>query len=274
MNRTNVRGKIVVCELNGGRVRSGELVKRAGGVAMVLVNNEDLANTTFAKAHVLPAAHVGYADGLKIKAYINSTTTRPTAKRGPNLASLGILNPDILGPGVNILAAWPTSVENNTNTKSTFNMVSGTSKACPHLSGVAALLKSEHPDWSPAATKSVIMTTADVVNPAHNPIEDETFLPANILATGAGHVNPAAASDPGLIYDIKPQDYVPYLCGLKYTSQQVDSIVNKKVNCSEVKSIPEAQLNYPSFALTFTDQPTNSQRYTRTVTNVGDPQSS
>ncbi|GFP95854.1 subtilisin-like protease sdd1 [Phtheirospermum japonicum] len=114
------------------------------------------------------------------------------------------------------------------------------------------------------------MTTADVVNHAHSPIEDETFLPADIFTTGAGHVNPATASDPGLIYDIKPQDYVPYLCGLKYTSLQVSSIVK----CSEVKSIPEAQLNYPSFSLTFIGQPTNSLTYTRTVTNVGDPNSS
>ncbi|KAL0312699.1 UNVERIFIED_CONTAM: Subtilisin-like protease SBT1.2 [Sesamum radiatum] len=295
LNESDIRGKIVVCELGGGmtRVGKGEAVKSAGGAAMILLNNERSANATSAEVHVLPATHVSYADGLKIKAYINSTST-PTAtirfegtvigddrapvvaafsSRGPNFASRGILKPDILGPGVNILAAWPTSVENKTNTKSTFNILSGTSMSCPHLSGVAALLKSAHPDWSPAAIKSAIMTTADVVNLARHPIEDERFVPASIFATGAGHVNPSRANDPGLVYDIQPKDYIPYLCGLNYTDREVGFFLQRKVNCSVESSIPEGQLNYPAFALTFSLQST-SQTYTRTVTNVGDPNSS
>ncbi|KAH6817033.1 hypothetical protein C2S51_000636 [Perilla frutescens var. frutescens] len=290
----DLRGKIVVCETDGySRIEKGEAVKSAGGAAMILTNSLLIANTIPAEAHVLPATHVGYADGLQIKAYINSTAT-PTAtivfegtvigddrapvvasfsSRGPNYPSPGILKPDILGPGVNILAAWSTSVENNANTKSTFNMISGTSMSCPHLSGVAALLKSAHPDWSPAAIKSAIMTTADVVNLAHSPIEDETFLPADIFATGAGHVNPSRANDPGLIYDIQPKDYIPYLCGLNYTDRQVGLFLQRRVNCSVESSIPESQLNYPSFSITFTGQ-TTSRVYTRTVTNVGDPVSS
>ncbi|KAL7123186.1 hypothetical protein ACP275_01G089400 [Erythranthe tilingii] len=279
LNASDVRGKN-----SGVRIRrridedrkGREAVKSAGGAAMILVNNERYANTTSADGHALPVAHVGYADGLKIKAYINSTSSPKASiifegtvigdshapvvaafsSRGPNFASCGILKPDILGPGA------------------TFNMVSGTSMSCPHLSGVAALLKSSHPDWSPAAIKSAIMTTADIVNLAHNPIEDERFVQAGIFATGSGHVNPSRANDPGLVYDIQPEDYIPYLCGLNYTDREVGFFVQRRVNCSVESSVPEAQLNYPSFALTFASTQSNTQVYTRTVTNVGEPNSS
>lgn len=127
-------------------------------------------------------------------------------QKGPNIASPGILKPDIIGPGVDILAAWPNSVENKPQTKATFNIQSGMSMACPHLAGVAALLKSTNPEWSPAAIKSAIMTTASRVNLTGKAIVDERELPADIFATGAGHVNPVKANDPGLVFDIRPDD--------------------------------------------------------------------
>ncbi|XP_011081245.2 subtilisin-like protease SBT1.2 [Sesamum indicum] len=294
LNSMDLRGKIVLCDIGGvTAVEKGQAIRSAGGAAMILVNDESYANTILADPHVLPATHVSHADGLRIKAYINSARA-PVAtirfsgtllgdnrapvvaafsSRGPNSLSPGILKPDILGPGVDILGPWNIALENNPNTNFRFNMVSGTSMACPHLSGVAALLKSAHPNWSPAAIKSAIMTTADVVNHAGGAIQDERFLPAGIFATGSGHVNPSRANDPGLVYDIQPQDYIPYLCGLNYTNSQVSSIVGRRVNCLEESHIPEAQLNYPSFALTFAPSST-TQVYTRTVTNVGDPISS
>ncbi|TQE10111.1 hypothetical protein C1H46_004281, partial [Malus baccata] len=288
----NVEGKIVLCEGGRGRVAKGEEVKRAGGAAMILANLEAGGYTVLADAHVLPATHVSYAAGLMIKAYINSTATPQAtisfkgtvigdplapqvaffSSRGPSIASPGILKPDIIGPGVSILAAWPVSVDNATlpNPKATFNMVSGTSMSCPHLSGIAALLKSSHPDWSPAAIKSAIMTTAEVNNLGGQPIVDETLKPADIFATGAGHVNPSNAIDPGLIYDINPADYIPYMCGLNYTNEQIQVVTQQTVNCSEVGTIPEAQLNYPSFSIIIgSSDESKSQDYTRKVKNVG-----
>ncbi|XP_054823407.1 subtilisin-like protease 3 [Prosopis cineraria] len=285
LQNVDVKGKIVLCEQGGdiARVVKGKEVKDAGGAAMILMNSEAEAFNPIADVHVLPAVHVSYVDGLAIKNYINSAMT-PTAtisfngtvignplapevtsfsSRGPNSASPGILKPDVIGPGLNILAAWPVSVDNHTPP---FMIISGTSMSCPHLSGIAGLLRSSHPDWSPAAIKSAIMTTAETVNLGGKPVLDERLVPANVFATGAGHVNPIKASDPGLVYDIRPEDYVSYLCGLGYTDRQVGIILQKKVECLEVKSITEAQLNYPSFSI---QMGPSSQSYTRTVTNVG-----
>lgn len=64
--------------------------------------------------------------------------------------------PDIAAPGANILAAYP-PLENNDK----FIIDSGTSMACPHVAGIVALIKSLHPDWSPAAIKSALVTTGE-----------------------------------------------------------------------------------------------------------------
>ncbi|XP_027336548.1 subtilisin-like protease SBT1.2 [Abrus precatorius] len=292
LHDVDFRGKVVLCERGGGiaRIAKGGEVKRVGGAAMILMNDETNGFSLAADVHVLPATHVSYDAGLKIKVYINSTAT-PTAtilfkgtiirkslspaiasfsSRGPNLPSPGILKPDIVGPGVNILASWPFPLDNTTNSKLTFNIMSGTSMSCPHLSGVAALLKSSHPQWSPAAIKSAIMTSADIINLEHKLIVDETLHPADIFATGSGQVNPSNANDPGLVYDIQPDDYIPYLCGLGYSDTQVGLIAHKTIKCSETSSIPEGELNYPSFSVVLA----SSQTFTRTVTNVGEAYSS
>ncbi|MCD7449303.1 hypothetical protein HAX54_051045 [Datura stramonium] len=295
LNAIDVKGKIVLCDTSGysSRAVKGGVVKNAGGAAMILMNEEYRGSTTFSEYDVLPTTHVGYKDGQKIINYTKSTSTpvatisfkgtrirdkhAPTvayfSSRGLFMQSQGILKPDIVGPGMNILAAWPTSVGTETSTSasssSTFNFLSGTSMSCPHLAGVAALLKSAHPDWSPAAIKSAIMTTADLVNLGNDPILDETLEPADLLTIGSGHVNPSRANDPGLIYDIQPDDYISYLCGLNYTDDQVTAIVKKKVHCTS--SIPQSELNYPSFSI---PKESSAQIYTRTVTNVGEAISS
>ncbi|EYU29361.1 hypothetical protein MIMGU_mgv1a026567mg [Erythranthe guttata] len=280
----DVRGKIVMCDGGGAKSRTekAEAVKSAGGAAIILVNDELAGDTTMVGVYPLPAIQIGYTDGLKIQAYLNSTSkpkatiafkgtvlgdnrapvVAPFSSRGPNIASPGILKPDIIGPGFNILAAWPNSIFPNT----TFYMISGTSMSCPHLSGVAALLKSAHPDWSPAVIKSAIMTTADFTNRAGNPIENDKMQPAELFAIGSGHVNPTQANDPGLVYDISPDDYIPYLCGMNFTDKEVSVVVQRNVDCSDVNSIIDSQLNYPSFSIILGSTP---QSYTRTVTNVG-----
>lgn len=89
-------------------------------------------------------------------------------------------------------------------------MISGTSMAAPHISGIAALIKQKHPTWSPAAIKSALMTTTTTINRAGGKLqaqqytgssEEMTMVTATPFDYGSGHVNPRAALDPGLIFD-------------------------------------------------------------------------
>ena len=195
------------------------------------------------------------------------------SSRRPSTASPGILKPDIIGPGVNIIAAWPFKVGPNRVDEHdmVFNSISGTSMSTPHLSGIAAIIKSAHNDWSPAAIKSAIMTTAYVVYDSKKPILDETLNPAGHFTIGAGHVNPSEVVNPGLVYDTDVEQYILYLCGLGYTDSEVEIITHQKGACSKGTKLAEAKLNYPSIA---TRASAGKLVVNRTVTNVGDAVSS
>jgi succinate dehydrogenase/fumarate reductase flavoprotein subunit len=69
-----VKGKIVVC-LRGSnaRVAKGATVLLAGGAGMVLANDASSGNEVIADAHVLPATHIKFSDGLLLYSYLNST---------------------------------------------------------------------------------------------------------------------------------------------------------------------------------------------------------
>jgi subtilisin family serine protease len=76
------------------------------------------------------------------------------------------VQPDLSAPGIDIIASWTmlTSPTGNTNDnrRVMYNIISGTSMACPHASGAAAYLKSVHRDWSPAMIMSALVTTGTV----------------------------------------------------------------------------------------------------------------
>jgi subtilisin family serine protease len=291
----NMTGKVVACELQGSQVETGKFIKDNGGSGMIVLGADDTGHTTFAAANVLPASYLNSPDAAAVRQYIN-TSRNPTASitfngtslgtapapvvacfssRGPSTASPGILKPDIIGPGVNIIAAWPFKVGPNTadggQEKLVFNSLSGTSMSAPHLSGIAAIIKSAHPDWSPAAIKSAIMTTAYVVYGDNKPILDEKFNPAGHFSIGAGHVNPSEVINPGLVYDTDVEQYIQYLCGLGYTDSQVEIITHQHGVCSNGTKIAEAELNYPSIAARAS---AGKLVVNRTVTNVGDAVSS
>src|SRR5699024_11028826 len=61
------------------------------------------------------------------------------------------VKPDISAPGVDIYSAWPGNK---------YNMISGTSMASPHVTGVIALMLESDPDLSIDDIKQVLTRTA------------------------------------------------------------------------------------------------------------------
>ncbi|XP_021753081.1 subtilisin-like protease SBT1.6 [Chenopodium quinoa] len=296
LNPKEVKGKIVICDRGSNpRVAKGVVVQKAGGVGMILANGASNGEGLVGDAHLIPAVGVGSDEGDLIKAYAATRSAKATINfkgtvvgikpapvvasfsgRGPNGLNPEILKPDLIAPGVNILASWteavgPTGLDVDTR-RTEFNILSGTSMACPHVSGAAALLKSAHPDWSPAMIKSAIMTTASLTNNQLKLMTDEAIpgKASNAYDYGSGHLNLEQALDPGLVYDITNDDYVNFLCAIGYGPNTIQVITRNPANCNMKRKASPENLNYPSIAVLFPGSGVTSKTFIRTVTNVGD----
>ncbi|OEL26673.1 Subtilisin-like protease SBT5.3 [Dichanthelium oligosanthes] len=290
--RRKVAGKIVICEAvdnllayNTSEKAILRDIKSAGAAGVVLINTKVDGYTSVLYDYGSDVVQLTAADGARVTKYATSSPStsfsavrfyhktvlgvRPSptvasfSSRGPSIITPGVLKPDVLAPGLNILAAYPPKTLLGTGP---FDFLSGTSMSTPHISGVVALIKSVHPDWSPAAIKSAIMTTSDTVDNNGGPILDEQHRKANAYATGAGHVNPARATDPGLVYDLGAADYASYICALLDEAALAVIARNSSLSCAKLPKTAEAQLNYPTIKVPLQPAPFTVKR---TVTNVG-----
>lgn len=152
-----------------------------GASAAIIFDNEEDATTLVVMTGpevLIPAAFVRHSDGLAlsqsgsgrsvtisaeedVSALIDpinpSDTLGSFSSRGPRTTDAS-LKPDVTAPGVGIYAAKMGSGDKGI-------AQNGTSMATPHVAGVAALILSEHPDWSPDQVKAAIMNTAVDLSP-------------------------------------------------------------------------------------------------------------
>lgn len=271
LDPAKVAGKIVVCDRGvTARVDKSLAVYEAGGVGMILVNVSPASlNADF---HSVPTVHLQDTDRAAVKAYADTPGATATineaviaydtpapytasfSSRGPLLAGGGdVLKPDLMAPGVDILAV----VAPPGNGGLEFNLYSGTSMSSPHVAGLAALLKDLHPNWSPMAIKSALMTSA------YDILDGPNTDPAVIFSQGAGHVQPNSAADPGLVYNAGWNDWLAFLCG---TTTGVVGPASCTALSSMGYSADASDYNAPSIAI---GDLAGVQTVTRRVTNVG-----
>nr|GMD17617.1 CO(2)-response secreted protease-like [Ipomoea batatas] len=298
------KGKIILCETRNpisyfdDRINE---VKNAGGVGVILIfvdPEERMMALKFWWFFRDPA--ILEKEANQVFSYISSTknplaTILPTvtvtgskpapavayfSSRGPSLASVNILKPDICAPGVDILAAWPDNIDGDeiipVKSHPGYNLESGTSMSCPHISGIVATVKAQNPNFSASAIRSAVMTTATQTNNLNAPITTTDGAIATPYDIGAGELNPTAALNPGLVYQTEIADYLQFLCATGYNTSQIrliSSTVPKGFKCPK-KSTEDmiSDINYPSIAVSNLKNG-EPKAITRTVSNVGPEES-
>ncbi|KAK2354260.1 CO(2)-response secreted protease [Trifolium repens] len=295
LDYNKVAGRIVVCvddDPNISRKTKKLVLQDARAMGMIFVS-EDNKDVSF-DAGAFPFTEIGNLEGRQILQYINSTK-KPTAtilptievpryrpapivasfsSRGPSSLTENILKPDVMAPGVSILAAMvPKSDEPGSvpigKKPSLFGIKSGTSMACPHVTGAAAFIKSVHGSWSPSMIKSALMTTATTYNNMRKPVTNSSNYIANPHEMGVGEINPLKALNPGLVFETDIEDHIRFLCYYGYSNKTIRSVSKTNVTCPRTSHDLISNINYPSISIQTLKRNQKVRIITRTVTNVG-----
>ncbi len=181
------------------------MVNQVGGLPIVMGG---VSGTT------IPAAMMGKDDGDEVLSLLAGGSAQATifagsqvsidmnwadnmnasSSRGPAPFVPGLMKPNVVAPGTDILAAY---VPNENSVA----FLSGTSMASPHVAGAAALLRSIHPNWGVDAVFSALQTTA---NPTRVKTNGEA---ASMYDRGAGRISVALASRVGLYLPLDANEF-------------------------------------------------------------------
>ena len=132
-------------------------------------------------------AAVSVADAAYVHPFGQVDVMADFSSQGPTDVDYRV-KPDAVAPGVNILSSIPVSYCDGAPC---FAFFQGTSMASPHLAGVAAIIRGQHPSWPAWAVRSAIVNTADV-----DVLQKYTLtgLATDVNLSGAGRVNVESAA--------------------------------------------------------------------------------
>jgi subtilisin family serine protease len=191
----------------------------AGADGVIIVNNvggDPIAmgdDTAVPGIPDTPAYMVSMADGTALNAAVSDATIEAArayfftgnsnimagfSGAGPTDVDFRV-KPDVVAPGVNVLSAQPSwACEASMNPDGCWAFFQGTSMATPHLAGIAAVVRGQHPGWSAAEVRSAIVNTADqgvLFNSA------ASALTSNVNIVGAGRANAFSAVNADVALD-------------------------------------------------------------------------
>ena len=179
----DLNGKIAL--IQRGEITFDEKIKnakKAGAKAVIVYNNADGQIPAYLGEGVgfIPSFRLSKADGERLKALgevsFKFETLSITKTEGDHLAdfsSRGPVNgnydikPDVVAPGVSIFSTAPEYIndpQDGVNYSNAYVRLSGTSMATPHVTGTAALILQEHPEYTPFDVKAALMNTSDDLN--------------------------------------------------------------------------------------------------------------
>uniref|UniRef100_A0A2N9FUT2 Peptidase S8/S53 domain-containing protein n=1 Tax=Fagus sylvatica TaxID=28930 RepID=A0A2N9FUT2_FAGSY len=154
LDRKEVARK-VVCDYSTKIEVSQQMmeVERVGAYAAIFLT--DISFSLSLKEYSIPGILLPTASGT-----LHAPQVANFSSKGPSPISPGVLKPDILAPGVDVLAAFvpskPIIQVGKYYLASDYALESSTSMSTPHVVGIGALLKAVHPEWSPAAIRSAM----------------------------------------------------------------------------------------------------------------------
>src|SRR4029079_8539330 len=109
-------------------------------------------------------------------------------------------------PGIQVLAGMTPQPSQTTPTNgpsgNLYQAIAGTSMSSPHAAGVSALVKSVHPDWTPAEIKSALMTSS-----VQSVVKEDGTTAATPFDDGAGSIRADRPVNLTLVFDESVGDF-------------------------------------------------------------------
>ncbi|XP_047320030.1 subtilisin-like protease SBT4.3 [Impatiens glandulifera] len=253
VNSDLVKGKIVVCNVNQSDFgffftardynASGVIFRKIETdisdnvpFSIVFLNDSDFHYVeSYLKSKTVSSARILKSETIHYPAPIVGFSS----SKGPNKILPEFFKPDITAPGINILAESPKPNSYSTGQlASKYDIQSGTSMACPHVTGAVAYVKSMQSDWSILAIKSSIMSTAWTMNMKDN-IDAK-------LGYGAGHIDLVRAIYPGLVYETLIDEYDNMLYSMGLEGDKLRKMIGVIKKCPKGIITSMKDLNYPA----------------------------